>query len=92
MGRKARGGWNEWEGSGEITGGARASTSGGDGDAGDNSDGSYNRSEEGGKHGYVEESVRERASREEMTKGWQGMKQGGIDQKQNSGTIVNSSL
>lgn len=32
MGRKARGGWNEWEESGEITGGARASTSGGDGD------------------------------------------------------------
>lgn len=26
----------------------------------------------GGKHGYVEETVRERVSREEMTKGWQG--------------------
>lgn len=24
----------------------------------------------GGKHGYVEECVRERATREEMTKGW----------------------
>jgi hypothetical protein len=52
---KARGGWNEWEGSGEITGGA--STPGGRRScdypktrgyvkvAGDNSDGSYNRSE-----------------------------------------------
>lgn len=46
----------------------------------------------GGKHGYVEETVRERVSREEMTKGWQGTTQGGIDQKQNSGKIVDSSL
>jgi len=46
----------------------------------------------GGKHGYVKETVRERVSREEMTKGWQGATQGGIDQKQNSGEIVDSSL
>ena len=46
----------------------------------------------GGKHGYVKETVRERVSREEMTKGWHGTTQGGIDQKPNSGKVVNSSL
>jgi len=47
----------------------------------------------GGKHGYVEECVRERASREEMTKGcWQGTRRGGIDREQNSGRRIDSSV